>query len=112
MSVNSPQPYKGNIYKILFEIFQLQDGFSVGAKLAMLEKLAGQRYVNLTEKQIYEACEKYIKLPIDKDEPMTEIEFSTWIDGKFAGAETIKVKTSDYLTHIEQRDKEQSKISK
>lgn len=79
----SEQQYLGNIYVKLEDFLNIQDGFSFGEKLTQLEKTANQlfpqkqefnkdgskvrqkfkkdRFINLSDKEIYEALIQTIK---------------------------------------------------
>lgn len=83
--------YKGNVYASLFDIFQKNDGFSVGEKLTQIEKLTKKRFFNLSDKEIYEALEKYKNTPVEEDEEMTEDEFIGWVTMKGLDGRETKI---------------------
>lgn len=83
--------YIGNIHHMLFDIFQKNDGFSVGEKLTQIEKITKKRFFNLSDQEIYEALEKYKNTPIEEDEKMTEEEFMGWIDYKKLDDSNVKI---------------------
>jgi hypothetical protein len=75
----SEQQYIGNIYIKLEDFLNIQDGFSMGEKFAQIEKTASKmfpqnkkftknRFINLTDKEIYEALVETIKADYYDDE--------------------------------------------
>lgn len=76
------QQYIGNIYNIFLDVLSKKDGFSVGEKLTAVEKLLNKkRNFYSTDKEIYEAMEKYVKQDEDIDEPFeTEEAFVGFVE--------------------------------
>ena len=76
------QQYIGNIYNIFLDVLSKKDGFSVGEKLTAVEKLLNKkRNFYSTDKEIYEAMEKYVKQDEDTDEPFeTEEAFVGFVE--------------------------------
>lgn len=83
--------YIGNIHHMLFDIFQKNDGFSVGEKLTQIEKITKKRFFNLSDQEIYEALEKYKNTPVEEDEKMTEEEFVGWVTMKGLDGKETKI---------------------
>lgn len=75
--------YVGNIHNILFTAFSKNDGLNCGQKLAHIEKLSGTRFVNLTDKELYNTLEKYVSEVVELDEPLSDEEFTVWAETKF-----------------------------
>jgi len=76
----SQQQYLGNIWVELENYLSINDGFSFGEKLAQIEKTASKlfpqekrftknRFINLTDKEIFEALTETIKTEYYQDEP-------------------------------------------
>lgn len=84
--------YVGNVHEILFDIFQKKDGFTVGEKFTAVEKLLkNKKYYNSTDKEIYEAMERYKNTPVEVDEVMTEEEFIGWVNIKTADGRDVTI---------------------
>lgn len=84
--------YKGNVYNLLFEVFQKKDGFSVGEKFTAIEKLLPQKkYFTATDQEIYEATEKYKLSPLEEDEKLTDEEFVGWVTMKGLDGKETKI---------------------
>lgn len=75
--------YIGNIHNILFTAFSKNDGLNCGQKLAHIEKLSGTRFVNLSDKELYNTLEKYVVETAEQDEPLSDEEFTAWTETKF-----------------------------
>lgn len=73
--------YLGAVANIFFDVLSKKDGFSAGEKFTAIEKIAKKRFYNLTDQEIYQAMETYVAMPIEDDEPMTEVEFNGWVEG-------------------------------
>lgn len=104
--------YRGNVYASLFDVIQKNDGFSVGEKLTQIEKITKKRFFNLSDKEIYEALEKYKNTPIEEDEKLSDEEFVGWVtmkglDGtetKIFAANAVLTKRQTMKEYIKQYD--------
>ena len=76
--------YKGLAYTKLFEVLNKKDGLSFCEKLYSLTRLGTLRapLPYATDKQFYEACDRYLAYPIEDDAPMSDEDFLTWINKK------------------------------
>lgn len=74
--------YTGNIYQKLFDVLQKKDGLTVGEKLFSIlrQQNLGKNLMFASDKDIYEAIERYISFPVDEDTLMTEEEFESWLN--------------------------------
>lgn len=79
------QNYKGNINAIFYDFLSVDDGFSAGEKLTAIEKLLPRKKLfYATDKEIYEAMEKYVNTPIEKDEPFEkDTDFAGFVEVMF-----------------------------
>lgn len=73
--------YLGHIGNLFFDVLSKKDGFSAGEKFTEIEKISKKRFYNMTDQEIYQAMDEYIKLPLEVDEPMTDVEFEGWVEG-------------------------------
>lgn len=76
----SKSKYIGAIYTDLFEYFSNSDGFTVGEKLTQIEKTAGNRFLELTDEDIYNTIQKLRKEDYHSDEKTTDEEFNKWTE--------------------------------
>lgn len=53
--------YSGQIYLILPKLLSIQDGFSLGQKLAQIEKTAKKRFINMTDEEVYNTLKALIE---------------------------------------------------
>ena len=53
--------YSGQIYLILPKLLSIQDGFSLGQKLAQIEKTAKKRFINMTDEEVYSTLKLLIE---------------------------------------------------
>ncbi len=73
----------GQIYIDLSKLLSIPDGFSFGEKIALVEKVAGKRIIEITDEEFYEIQKSLIKSnDYYKDEKMTNEEFSFWVNSK------------------------------
>lgn len=76
--------YKGLAYTKFFEVLDKKDGLSFCEKLYSLTRpetlKAPLPYAS--DKQFYEACERYLGFPTDEDAPLSDEEFLTWVNSK------------------------------
>lgn len=75
--------YKGNIYTKFHEVLKKQDNLTVGEKLYSIQKEVGVDLIFASDQAIYEAMERYVMHPIEKDNTMTDIEWEQWLESKF-----------------------------
>tara|TARA_R110000782_G_scaffold232667_6_gene318880 strand:+ start:321 stop:560 length:240 start_codon:yes stop_codon:yes gene_type:complete len=75
--------YVGAIYEEFFNILRVDDSFTVGQKLANLEKIAGKKFINMSDLEVYNAIQKTKEEDYHRDEKPTEDEFKKWIDAKY-----------------------------
>lgn len=75
--------YAGQIYTDLAKYFSIADSFSIGEKLAQIEKESKKKFINMTDEEIYTTL-KYLVNTKEyyKDEPLTEEEFNKWVENK------------------------------
>lgn len=64
----------GIILELITDLFMVQDGFTVGEKLAQVEKTAGSKFCSMSNDELYESLKTTIKTDYYSDEPMTEKE--------------------------------------
>ena len=85
-------PYLGNIHNMIFDVFQKKDGFSVGEKFTAIEKLLpSKKYFYASDKELYEAMEKYKLAPLDEDEKLSDEEYLGWASLKNAEGKDVKI---------------------
>lgn len=97
------EKYIGNIYHIFLEILQKKDGFTVGEKLTAIEKeLPNKKFFYASDKEIYEAMEKYKAAPLDEEEKLTEEEFLGWVNLKMAHGITMPIFIGNSHLEIEE----------
>lgn len=70
--------YTGAINEELFELLLVDDGFSVGQKFAQIEKTAKKKFINISDKELYETIQKLKTTDYYSDEKLTDKEFETW----------------------------------
>lgn len=73
--------YGGQFYIQLMKLLSINDNYTIGEKLTVIEKTAKKRFYELTDKELYETL-MYIIETKDyfNDEVYTEEEFKTWIE--------------------------------
>ena len=74
--------YVGAIYDELSEIQMIKDNFTVGQKLAQIEKTANKRFIDMSDLELYDAIQKMRKEDYYSDEKMSEEDFKNWSDAK------------------------------
>ncbi len=68
----------GAFHNNLFIFLMKDDGYSLGQKLAQIEKTANKKYSEATDKEIYEALQLVLKEDYS-DEVYSDEEFGNWV---------------------------------
>ena len=76
----SKSKYLAGIYNELYEYFTINDGFTVGQKLAQIEKTAEKRFIEITDEELFNTIQKLEKTDYHSDEKTTEEEFNKWTE--------------------------------
>jgi len=71
--------YIGAFHNNLFNFLIKDDGYSLGQKLAQIEKTAKKEYSELTDKEIYEALQLVLKEDYS-DEIYSDEDFKNWVN--------------------------------
>jgi hypothetical protein len=77
--------YKGSIVSKLFAAVENNPDMSMGEILySFLHKdnLRGQHFFYASDIEIYNSLEKFTKIGVENDEPLTSNEFEFWVEGK------------------------------
>lgn len=75
--------YVSLFYKELSKYLSISDGFSLGQKLAQIEKFSQNRFINMTDEDIFNTVSALIEdNTYFEDEKMTQIEFEEWLEKK------------------------------
>lgn len=72
--------YIGAFFTELEELLMIEDGFTVGQKLTQIEKTANKRFIELSDKELYETIQKLRKQEYYQDQKLTPKEFEEWIN--------------------------------